>query len=194
MSRIPSFSASDIHEKTVDEVFSSIQQLGQKYDQGFLENLMLYIKRDETLKNFYIRYIYECEIVKTIITMDENTNNSHLFDMLSMIVGDMKNAKTVDSISVLDSQFHRLLFCVAGQQEFFEWYQLNSESLQVFLGNFWNVVGIGTDEHKELLDIHENIYKYIKAKDEKNALDSVQKHFSVLLLNLLFMMFSSVEK
>jgi DNA-binding GntR family transcriptional regulator len=126
--------------------------------------------------------------------MDENTNNSYLFDMLSMIVGDMNNAKTVDSISVLDSQFHRLLFCVAGHQEFFEWYQLNSESLQVFLGNFWNVVGIGTDEHKELLDIHENIYKYIKAKDEKNALDSVQKHFSVLLLNLLFMMFSSVEK
>ena len=189
MSRIPSFSSLNYQDKTVDEVLSSIEMFGKQYEAGFITELMTYIKNDDALKNFYIRFIYECECVKTIISISDDNKDSHLFDILSMIVEDMEKATSIDSISVLDSQFHRMLFCAANEQNFFEWYKQNSESLQSFLNNFWKAVGIGTAYHKELINIHQSICKYIIAKDEKHTIEYMQKHFAILLLKLLGMMY-----
>ncbi len=189
MPRIPAFTTAEEANITVNEVFSSIETYGRRYEQGFLENLMVYIKKDETLKNFYIRYIYECECVRTIISTKAYENKPEIFTILEMTVADLKRADTIDRIASVDSTFHRLLFCAAGKEEFFKWYKLNSESLQGFLNNFWHAVGLGTSYHKELLDIHENIFKYIIEDKEELAIDTMQKHFSILLLKLLGMMF-----
>lgn len=189
MSRIPTFSEANFLNKTVDEVFTSIETIGKQYESGFAETLMHYIKTDEALKNFYIRYVYECECTKQIIACQGRDGTSHFADILAMIVDDMKKASSIDSISVLDSQFHRMIFCAVNEQNFFEWYKLNSESLQTFLNNFWKAVGIGTDFHRELIEIHENIYKCIIERNEKLAIEYVQKHFAILLLKLLGMMY-----
>ena len=188
--RIPSFKSSQNLNKSIDDIFLSIQEHGKQYEKGFLDKLMEYVKSDDVLKNFYIRYIYECEVVKTVIQMSNaNLIDSHLYSMFELNMNDMEKASTIESLAMLDSYFHRWLFCIAEENEFYDWYKVNSDALQVFLNNFWNCIGIGTQYHHELIEIHKTIFEAIKEKDEAKAIDATQKHFAILLFQLLGMMY-----
>ncbi len=181
MARVKAFEIPEELDKQSKEILKVVQENAHKYEEAFLSSFMSYIKEDELLRNFYIRLVYECEVVQIVI---EKRNDFDLME-LKEIVDEMQSASSIESVAICDSHFHRRLFAIAKEEEFFEWYKLQSKNLTNFLNSFWSYIGYKTDYYKRLLDIHMNIYLAIEKKDVKMALSAMQDHFSILLLELL---------
>jgi len=113
MSRIPNFDG-DNEVAYVQDVNQFVVQEGAKYEKDFSRFLMDYVKEDEILKNFYIRFIYECEIVKIV---SKNRTKIHLME-LDMIVSNMENAPNTETLAIYDSSFHQKLFSIAEKEDF----------------------------------------------------------------------------
>lgn len=160
-----------------------------QYESAFLSVLMQYIKDDATLSDFYIRLIYECEIVQIVLINRKNTELWELRDL----VNDMKNAQTVKEIAEADAVFHRRLFSIAGEEDFYKWYQLQAKTLNGFLSGFWSYIGYGTDNYKKLMEIHNNIYLAIEKQDTEMAISAMLEHFAILLFQLLSTTFQQNE-
>ena len=150
---------------------------------------MDYVKGDSVLKNFYIRFIYECEVIKIVI--DKRTDFQ--LEELEMIIENMDMANSLEVIAVYDSSFHQKLFSIAERGDFFKWFRLQSKDLSHFLNGFWNAIGYKTDYYYELLNIHREIYNAVSRKDTDNALEMMERHFAILLFQLLGTMFSQKQ-
>ncbi len=180
-SRIPDLNVDKKISEQSERILTFVEENSHKYEEGFLSSLMGYIKEDRTLQSFFVRLVYECEVVQIVIKKRTD------FDLkeLASILDEMKGSSELNEIAAYDSSFHRRLFAIAEEDDFFEWYQLQSKSLRAFLKGFWSYIGYQTDYYYDLMEIHTNIYKAIEQQDEALALDAMQKHFSILLLELL---------
>ena len=157
----------------------------EEYENAFLSYLMQYIKDDDVLNDFYVRLIYECEIVQIVL---HNRKNTELWELKDLIE-DLQHAKTIKELADTDAAFHRRLFSIAGEEEFYKWYQLQAKSLNHFLSGFWSYIGYNTENYKKLMEIHTNIYLAIEKQDVELALRATQEHFSILLFQLLSVTF-----
>ena len=171
-------------DKRINEI---IHNSIKKYDDDFTALLLEYVKTDDDLKNFYIRYVYECEIIQQVIDQASDFQIAELY----LILEDMKNARTLECISDEDSKFHHALFSIVHQEQFFEWYLLQAKSIQNFLNGFWQTIGYQTNYYYELMNIHDEIYVAVKDRNKDFALTAMKKHFSVLLIELLGSMFKT---
>ncbi|WP_034448963.1 FCD domain-containing protein [Butyrivibrio sp. AE2032] len=188
MARIPSINDSikgDI-ESYGDSVEQFVYENGSRYEEAFSGFLMSYVKDDPILKNFYIRFVFECEIIKIVIDKQTKINLSRL----EMLVDNMETAPNTEILAVYDSQFHQELFDIADREEFFDWFRLQSKDLSTFLSGFWKAIGYGTDYYHELLIIHKEIFNAVKEKNKDKAVEMMERHFSILLFQLLGTMFS----
>jgi DNA-binding GntR family transcriptional regulator len=179
--RIPEMNADMAEDSRSQKYLSYVEENAHKYENGFLESLLKYIKDDDVLKSFYVRLVYECEVVQKVI---DNRSKYDLVD-LKDIIDNMTAATGIETIAFCDSQFHRRLFSIAREDEFYEWYQMNSKELLGFLKGFWTYIGYHTPYYYELMEIHTNIYNAIEECDKELAVETMQKHFSILLLQLL---------
>ena len=188
MSRIPNYDGENENAYTQD-VEQFVVQEGIKYEKDFSKFLMDYVKEDKILKNFYIRFIYECEIVKIV------TNNRTKIQLmeLDMIVSNMESAPNTETLAIYDSTFHQKLFSIAEKEDFFVWFRLQSKDLSNFLSGFWNAIGYKTDYYWELMEIHREIYNAIESQNEEKAIEMMERHFSILLFQLLGTMFNQKE-
>ena len=107
-----------------------------------------------------------------------------------MLVDNMETAPNTEILAVYDSQFHQELFDIADREEFFDWFRLQSKDLSTFLSGFWKAIGYGTDYYHELLIIHKEIFNAVKEKNKDKAVEMMERHFSILLFQLLGTMFS----
>ena len=186
MSRIPSlnnFEDTNLYSNAIDKF---VCDNSEKYEAAFSGFLMDYVKEDIVLKNFYIRFIYECEIIKIVI----DKRNDMQLEELEMIIENMESAPTLEVLAVYDSLFHQKLFSIAEREDFFKWFRLQSKDLAHFLSGFWNAIGYQTDYYWELLKIHREIYNAVNQKDTDKALEMMERHFAILLFQLLGTMFS----
>jgi len=152
-----------------------------KYESGFLHSLIDYIKSDDILRHFYIRLICECENVEKVIKI---ANEIDLLD-LEETIHNLLKAKSIEALSYYDSEFHKRLFAITGDVDFFKWWRLQSEGLHKFLDKFWLWIGYGTAQYDELLEVHRKIFDSIKNKNIDSANIAMQKHFAILLFQLL---------
>ena len=139
------------------EAGKKVKENEREYEKAFLSYLINFIKEDEVLKDFYVRLIYECEIIKMVVN---NRKQTELWE-LGELINEMKAAKTIEEIAEKDAFFHRRLFSIAGEEEFYKWYQLQAKTLNSFLNGFWSYIGYGTDYYNKLMEIHTNIYNAI---------------------------------
>lgn len=164
------------------EYFTSIsEETVRKYEDAILDNLLNLLKSDEVLMHFHVRLVCECENVRKVI---EVANEVDIWS-LEEIVNNLVAATTPESIALHDSSFHRTLFTITENVEFFTWWRLQSPHLNTFLNKFWESMGHGTKHHQSLMDIHMRIFEAIKNRDEEAAVDAMQEHFAVLLFQLL---------
>ena len=115
------------------EYFSSIpEETVRKYENAILNNLLKFIKSDEVLMHFHVRLVCECENVRKVIGL------ANEIDILTLeeIVNNLTTAETVESISIHDSAFHRALFTITKNVDFFKWWRLQSKELSNFLSKF----------------------------------------------------------
>ena len=188
MARIPDIN--DTIKEDINAYGESVERFvfenGKIYEAAFSRFLMSYVKEDPILKNFYIRFIYECEIVKIVIEKQTKINIARI----EMLVENMENATNTEALAIYDSQFHQELFDIADKEEFFNWFRLQSKDLSAFLSGFWNAIGFGTQYYRELLVIHREIFNSILEKNKEKAVEMMERHFSILLFQLLGTMFS----
>lgn len=183
-SRIPELLAK-AEKQSSPEASEKVKAHAEEYEKAFLSYLMQYIREDEVLKDFYVRLVYECEIVQMVL---HNRKTTELWE-LKDLVNDMKTATTIKEIAKADASFHRRLFSIAGEEQFYNWYQLQAQSLNNFLGGFWSYIGYKTENYERLMEIHSNIYHAIESQDVDLAVKSIQEHFSILLFQLLSVTF-----
>lgn len=177
----------DARNQSSEEAGNNVMKHATEYEDAFLTYLMQFIKNDDVLKDFYIRLVYECEIVQIVLANRKKTELWELRDLID----EMKEATTIEAISEADATFHRRLFAIAGEEKFYEWYHLQAKTLSKFLKGFWSYIGYKTDYYEKLMDIHTNIYLAIERQDNKLALRSIQEHFSILLFQLLSVTFQN---
>jgi len=164
------------------EYFSSIpEETVRKYEDAVLNNLLDFIKSDAVLLHFHVRLICECENIRKVIKLAKDIDISNLEE----IVDNLATAETVESISIYDSEFHKTLFRIAENQDFFSWWRLKSKELSNFFNKFWDSIGYGTKHYQDLMDIHKKIFYAIKNRDEEAAVNATQEHFAILLFQLL---------
>jgi len=164
------------------EYFNSIpEEIVRKYETAILNNLLKFIKSDEVLMHFHVRLVCECENIRKVIEVADEFDIESLED----IVKKLTTANTVEKISIYDSEFHRTLFNITKNAEFFKWWRLQSEELCNFLGKFWETVGYGTTHYHDLMEIHRRIFVAVRNRDEEAAINAMQDHFAVLLFQLL---------
>ena len=168
----------------------NVKEHSKQYEEAFLSSLMQYIKNDDVLKDFYIRLIYECEIIQIVL---RNRSNTELYELKDLIE-EMKTAETVREIAKADATFHRRLFSIAGEESFYKWYQLQAKTINTFLSGFWSYIGYKTAYYEKLMEIHSNICLAIEKQDVQLALRSIQEHFSILLFQLLSVTFQRDNK
>ncbi|MCL2137654.1 MAG: FCD domain-containing protein [Coriobacteriia bacterium] len=157
-----------------------------RYENGFLDYLMEYIKNDEKLKHFYQRLICECDNTLRVISVAREID---ILD-LEEIIENLSNASDIETLSYCDSEFHKRLFAITGDIDFFKWWRLQSKDLHKFVDNFWVSIGYGTEQHYELVELHIQIFKAIRDKKPDDAITAMQKHFSILLIQLLGIMYN----
>lgn len=154
-------------------------EVAKKYEAGFSTQLIDYIKNDEVQGYFYERLIIECgNIIKVI-------ESARRIDILELeeIIGNMNSAKDVTTVSKHDAEFHRRLFAITGDDDFFEWWLERSQRLSGFIGKIWESID-GTEQFTELLEIHNCIFEALKDKDTDKAMINIQKHFAFLFFNI----------
>lgn len=180
---LPSFSTQTMLSKNSDEVLKSIEQHVGQYEDGFLSSIIQYIKKDNVLKNYYIRMAYECEVIRKVIEKKQSGEIPDWFFLkLEHELENMQNATNAERMAVYDSEFHTHLFYVAGEEGFFSWYNVNSKVLQDFLDSFWIVNFEKKDKRDMMILIHKSILEAIKENDTEKALQSMQDHFSAVIL------------
>ena len=108
-----------------------------------------------------------------------------------MLIEKMESSGSLDIIAIYDSEFHQKLFSIAEREEFFTWFRLQSKKLSTFLSGFWKAIGFQTRYYYELLSVHKEIYHAVEIRDCALAVRMMEKHFSILLLQLLSTMFDS---
>ena len=164
------------------EYFSSIpEETVRKYETSILNNLLKFIKSDEILMHFHMRLVCECENIRKVI---EVADEFAIWD-LEEIINNLTSAKTIEAISLHDSAFHKALFNITKNAEFFKWWRLQSADLNNFLVKFWESIGYNTRYYHELMEIHIGIFNAIKDRDEEAAVNAMQDHFAILLFQLL---------
>jgi DNA-binding GntR family transcriptional regulator len=162
----------------------------QKYEEGFLQSLMQYIKSDEVLQHFHMRLVHECANVVQVI------NKATDMDILELeqIVYKLSSAKTFEALALRDSQFHQRLSAITGEKEFFKWWHIQSESLENFLVNFWNSIGYKTKQYEKLIELHQQIFMAIRNRNAEDALSAMQKHFALVLFQILGTLYLNKEE
>ena len=158
-----------------------------KYEVGFSNSLLNFIKHDEMLDHFYERLIYECENVIRVI---ESARRVDVLELEEIIVN-LSNASDIDTLSKQDSEFHKRLFAITGDDDFFDWYLKQSKGLSAFITMFWKSIGYNTEPFHKLIEIHQQIFQAIKDKNIENALAAMEKHFAFLLFQLLGNIYAS---
>lgn len=153
----------------------------QKYEQDFSSSLFDYIKDNSLLRNFYYRLIYECEVAQEVIEVLDNMDIKILKDLIEKLT----HAASLEEVAIYDSEFHKNLFAIAGKEDFFNWWTLQSKDLQEYLKNFWNYIGYQTKFYYQLMDIHKNILEAIINRNKNEVIKEMEKHFSILLFQLL---------
>lgn len=177
--RVPS--PNSINYDTEEITLDIPQERVQKYECGFSSFLLNYIKNNELLRNFYLRLIYECEVAQRVMKV---SNKIHI-RILSDLIDKLTQASSLEEIAIYDSEFHKSLFAIAGEEDFFNWWTLQSKDLQSYLKNFWNCIGYKTTSYYQLISIHRQILNAIIKKDESEIINEMEKHFSILLFQLL---------
>lgn len=187
-------SDSTIYEELLEkESLSSLQEKKQrfmlnvpeesivKFESGFSRSLLDFIRQDEMLAHFYERLIYECVNVVKVI------ESARRIDILELeeIIENLSGAKNVATLSNYDSEFHKRLFSITGDDDFFEWWLTESKGLNLFINKFWASIGYDTKPFHRLVEIHKRIFQSIKEKDTDKAIIAMQEHFGFLLFQLL---------
>lgn len=157
------------------------EDLIHRFENGFSRSLLDFIKEDEMLAHFYERLIYECVNVIKVI---ESARRIDIME-LEEIIDNLSNARDVTALSKYDSDFHKRLFAITGDDDFFEWWLTESKGLNLFINEFWSSIGYDTIPFHRLVDIHKRIFQAIKNKDMDNAFSAMQEHFAFLLFQLL---------
>jgi len=164
------------------EYFTNIpSEIAKKYETSILDNLLKFIKSDEVLKHFHIRLVCECENIRKVVKEADEFDVQGLESDVEKLV----NATTVRDISIFDSAFHDTLFRITKNTEFYKWWREQSGDLGKFLGKFWETVGVGSNGHRTLMDVHMKIFEAVKNHKEEAAVEAMQDHFSILLYQLL---------
>lgn len=164
------------------EYFRSIpEETIRKYETAILNNLLKFIKSDDVLMHFHVRLVCECENIRKVIEVAKEIDVWNLEE----IINNLTTAKTVESISLHDSEFHRTLFNITENVDFFKWWRMQSKELNNFLGNFWESTGYDTLHYHDLMGVHRNIFEAIRNRDEEAAIGAMQDHFAILLFQLL---------
>lgn len=175
-----------VEETPVNKILPPIPpDIKKYYENGFSSSLLNYIETDEMLCHFHERLIFECDNVAKVTELAKDTD---IF-ILEEIVNDLSNARDIAILSKFDSDFHRQLFYITKDEKFFEWWRNNSKGLNLFVDNFWKSIGYGTETHRGLIRIHNQIFQAIKDKNKDNAIIAMQDHFAILLFQLLGTMY-----
>jgi len=165
-----------------DEYFHNIRpHIVQEHEKEILDNLLRYIKRDDILQHFLVRLVGECENIREVV--DKVKANPKQIRALKSDLDCLVNAKK-DQISIYDSKFHETLFRIT-DNDFYDWWLSQYKNLSYFLKNFWDKIEIGGQRHKELIDLHKDIYNAVQEKDKDAAVNAMREHFSFLLFMLL---------
>lgn len=157
------------------------------YDNDFSSLLLSDMKNDSTLELFIIRMRYECEVVK-IVT--ENATDIDILD-LEDIVHNLNNSNDLALISKHDMEFHKRLFAIVGDMDFFKWWRSQSKLLNTYMNNFWKSVGYLTMRYDLIMNIHSSILEAIKNKNSKQAIAQMERHFSFVIVQLMGSLFDS---
>jgi len=164
------------------EYFSSIpDETILKYENAILSNLLKFIKADDVLMHFHVRLVCECENVRQVIEVAKEIDIWNLEEIIQSLI----SATNVETISLHDSEFHRTLFNITENVEFFKWWRMQSKELNNFLSKFWESIGYETKHYYDLMDIHKKILEAIKNRNEEQAIEAMQDHFAILLFQLL---------
>ncbi len=152
-----------------------------RYDQAFAQRVLEGMLEDPLLRLFIIRMRYECEVVKSVI------HEARAMDLLELedIVENLTTASDLNLIAKYDTEFHRRLFAIVGDMEFFKWWRGQSKTLNTYMTNFWKSVGYHTTRYQIIIDIHARILEAIKENDEAAALDWMEKHFAFVVIELM---------
>jgi len=153
----------------------------RKYEDGFNDNLLVLIKTDSVLSHFHVRLVCECENIVKVIEVATPKDIEDLEDIISSLMG----AKNIDELALYDSEFHKRLFFIAGEDAFITKWKLQKKNLHNFLKQFWKSIRHGTSHYQELLEIHYKLFQSIKNRDADAAVATMQEHFAVLLFQLL---------
>ena len=142
------------------------------------------------LKLFLIRMRYECEVVNNV------AKTASQMDILELeeIVENLKSANDLMLISKFDSEFHKRLFAIVGDVEFFKWWRAQSKALNTYMNNFWKSVGYQTMRYEVIIDIHHAILNAIKEKNPDEAVLQMEKHFAFVIVELIGSLFEEGEK
>ncbi|GHU65083.1 hypothetical protein AGMMS49983_12210 [Clostridia bacterium] len=159
----------------------------ENYDHEFSSLLLEDMKADSMLKLFIIRMRYECEVVKIVAQTASKMDILELDD-----IADSLNASNdLTLISKFDTEFHKRLFAIVGDMEFFTWWRSQSKSLNIYMNNFWKTVGYQTDRYETIINIHNCILEAIKDKDPVKAIRQMEKHFSFVVVELMGSLFEN---
>jgi len=161
-----------------------------KYDHEFGEMLLNEMKTDFMLKLFIIRMRYECEVVKIV------ANSASKMDILELdeIVENLLRSNDLTLISKYDTEFHRRLFAIVGDVEFFSWWRSQSKSLNTYMNNFWKSVGYQTVRYETIANIHSHILEAIEDRDPDRAVSFMEQHFAFVVVELMGSLFDSDRK
>lgn len=155
----------------------------EAYEKDFISGLLEFIKNDALLKNFYDRFVVECEnIIKVIEKLEDIAEDIGVFiEPLEKIIDKFVKAEKPKKLAFWYSKFHEKLFQIAGNKATLEmWQQENSLG---FSYKIWQSICLDTAHRDRLCKIHSEILEAIKNKDKGKAISAMQEHFSVILIH-----------
>jgi DNA-binding GntR family transcriptional regulator len=173
--------------ETVETSISLSDESILKYDREFAALLLDDMKADVMLRLFIIRMRYECEVVKTVAQMATKMDILELDE----IVDNLNASNDLTLISKYDTEFHKRLFAIVGDVDFFTWWRSQSKTLNIYMNNFWKSVGYHTARYDVIIDIHNKILDAIKVHSPEDAIKQMERHFSFVVVELMGSLFES---
>jgi DNA-binding GntR family transcriptional regulator len=110
---------------------------------------------------------------------------------LEIIINKLNNATSFTDLSRFDSDFHKKLFAITSNVEFFDWWTIESDKLNSFLYNLWETIGYKTKPYDNLIKQHNVLFEAIKNRNGSAALDALLHHFAIVLKQLLAGMYET---
>jgi DNA-binding FadR family transcriptional regulator len=153
------------------------------YERDFSSSLLEFIKSDDLLKNFYHRFILECEnIIKVIEKLENDAEDIGVsMKLLEKNINKFTKAEKPKELASLDYDFHLHLFQITNNKALLEmWQQENSLG---FPHKIWQSICRDTAHRNKLCEIHYEIFEAINNKDRAKAISAMQKYYAVILIH-----------